>query len=275
MRPTILRTAQVDGFTVRIRTTPGPSVPVGSERPPYVLVHGLGMTHRYLDRLRAELASDAVVHSIDLPGYGSDPRPALQLGVEDHAALIVGALAGLGVPRCILVGHSMGVQFVTEVALQAPALAARLVLIGPVVDRMRRTVLQQALSLGHDTLRESPSANLLVAGDYLRTGVRWYLRQLSPMMRYPLELGVQRVECPVLVIRGGRDPVAPRRWGLELAERARDGILVEIPGQPHVVQHSAPDRVAAEITAFSRRPLPGDGAFLSQASDGSRGKLEY
>jgi pimeloyl-ACP methyl ester carboxylesterase len=273
MRPTTLSTAQVNGFTVRIRTTEA-AVPVGVRRAPYVLVHGLGMTHRYLDRLRSDLASDAVVHCIDLPGYGSDPHPDRQLGVEDHAALIIGALAGLGVRRCVLVGHSMGVQFVTEVALQEPALAERLVLIGPVVDRMRRTVLQQAVSLGLDTLRESPSANLLVAGDYLRTGVRWYLRQLSLMMRYPLELGVQRVQCPVLVLRGGRDPVAPRRWCLELAGRARNGVLVEIPGEPHVVQHSASARVAAEITAFSRGQPPQVGAFLPQASDGSRGKLE-
>ncbi|MHA7240577.1 alpha/beta fold hydrolase [Arthrobacter sp. TMS1-12-1] len=273
MQPTILRTVQVGGHTLRIRTTPGPETPV-SPRSPYVLVHGLGMTHRYLDRLRAELAVDAVVHAVDLPGYGPDPRPRTPLGVEDHAALIVEALGALGIRSCTLVGHSMGVQFVTEAALQSPALAERVVLIGPVVDRLRRTVLQQAVSLAHDTFRESPSANRIVCRDYLQTGTRWYLRQLRPMMEYPLERAVERLQCPVLVVRGGRDPVARRRWCQELAARARNGALVEIPGQPHVVQHSAADRVAAEVMAFSRRRDLAPAVFLPEASDGPSGKLE-
>ena len=273
MQSTTLRTVLVDGLTVRVRTTPGPETPA-SPRSPYVLVHGLGMTHRYYDRLRAELAADAVVHTVDLPGYGLSPRPRTHLGVEDHARLIVEALSALGVVSCTLVGHSMGVQFVTAAALRAPRLAERVVLIGPVVDRQRRTVLQQAVSLGHDTFRETPSANALVFVDYLRTGLRWYVRQLLPMLEYPLERAVEQLDCPVLVMRGGRDPVARQRWSRELAERARDGALVEIDGQGHVVQHSAARPVAADIIAFAMRTAPREVAILPQPSVGLPGKLE-
>lgn len=273
MPSTILRTVQIRGHTITVRTTPGPAGTARS-RSPYVLVHGLGMTHRYLDRLRAELAGDADVHSVDLPGYGRDPRPRTRLGIEDHAALIVETLELLGVTPCILVGHSMGVQFVTAAGLRAPASVRGVVLMGPVVDRRRRTVLQQAASLGHDTLRESAGANLMVFADYLRTGLRWYVRQLVPMLEYPLERAVERLECPVLVLRGSRDPVARRRWCHELADRAQDGAFVEIDGEPHVVQHSAADRVAAEIVAFVRPPLPVPEPILPEASGGSMGKLE-
>lgn len=268
-----LSTVQARGLTVRIRTTPEPVAPSAPRRGPYVLVHGLGMTHRYLDRLAAELAADAVVHLVDLPGFGPDPRPRVHLGVEDHAALIVDALGAMGIRRCTLVGHSMGVQFITAAAIRSPALSERLVLIGPVVDRRRRTVVQQAVSLGLDTFRESVSANAIVYTDYLRTGVRWYLRQLLPMMRYPLERAIERVECPVLVVRGGRDPVARRHWCREIAGRAKHGSLVEIPGQPHVVQHSAAAEVAAEIIAFGSHPHRG-GDLFPEASDGATVKLE-
>ncbi len=273
MLSTILRTVLVDGFTVRVHTTLGPENSA-SPRSPYVLVHGLGMTHRYYDRLRAELAAHADVHAVDLPGYGPSPRPRTHVGVEDHARFLVGALAALGVASCTLVGHSMGAQFVTAAALQAPALAERVVLIGPVVDRQRRSVLQQAVSLGHDTFRESPSANAIVLVDYLRTGLRWYVRQLLPMMQYPLESAVEQLDCPVLVMRGGRDPVARQRWTRELAERARDGAMLEIDGQGHVVQHSAARPVAAAIVAFNARTARRGVAVLPQASDGSPGKLE-
>ncbi len=266
MLSTILSTVQVGGHTLRVRTTPGPVFP-GPPRSPYVLVHGLGMTHRYLDRLRGELAADAVVHSVDLPGYGRDPRPKKQLAVEDHAALIVEALTVLGIRSCMLIGHSMGVQFVTAVALRAPVLVEHLVLIGPVVDRLRRTILQQAMSLAHDTFRESPSANLIVSSDYFRTGLRWYARQLLPMMEYPLERAIERVRCPVLVVRGGRDPLARRRWCHELAARAPRGSFVEIDGQPHVVQHSAAGPVAVSIVDFRSRSGRSEAPFLAEASN--------
>jgi pimeloyl-ACP methyl ester carboxylesterase len=268
-------TVQLDSLTVRVRTSTAEHRPARAEHPPYVLVHGLGMTHRYFDRLADELSSDAVVHSIDLPGYGSDPRPRRQLDVEDHGALIVGALEALGIGRCTLVGHSMGAQFVTAAALRAPELAERVVLVGPVVDRLRRTVLQQSVSLLLDTFRESPRANLIVYTDYFRTGMRWYLRQLMPMMEYPLERAVERLACPVLVLRGGRDPVARRRWCRELADRAVDGAFVEVPGQAHVVQLQAAAHVAAVIAASRRRPRVTADGFLLQASDGTPGNLEH
>lgn len=273
MPSTTLSTAQIRGCTVRVRTTSGPGGSAGT-RIPFVLVHGLGMTHRYLDRLRAELAAHADVHSLDLPGYGPDPRPRTPLAVEDHAALIVDALELLGIRSCVLVGHSMGVQFVTAAALRAPTSVRGVVLMGPVVDRRRRTVLQQAAALAHDTLRESVGANLVVLSDYLRTGLRWYVRQLVPMLEYPLERAVERLECPVLVLRGSRDPVARALWCRELADRAQDGHCVEIEGQPHVVQHSAAARVATEILAFTRRRSAVAEVFLPEASDGSMGKLE-
>lgn len=270
MPSTTVSTVQLDGLTVRVRTM---TAEARDDRPPFVLVHGLGMTHRYLDRLAVELSSDAVVHSLDLPGFGGDPQPREQLGVEDHGALIVDALTALGVERCVLVGHSMGAQFVTAAALHSPELAESVVLLGPVVDRLRRTVLQQAVSLARDTFRESARANLIVSTDYFRTGMRWYLRQLMPMMQYPLERAIEKVGCPVLVMRGGRDPVARARWCRELADRALDGRFVEIPGQPHVLQLQAARDVAAVITTFCRDRPAASAEFLPQASGRAPGIL--
>lgn len=256
MPSTTLRTVQVEGLTLRVRTTPGPGTPAAARRTPYVLVHGLGMTHRYLDRLRAALSTDATVHAVDLPGFGPDPRPEADLGVEDQAALLLEALAALDLGTCTLVGHSMGAQFVTAAALQRPELVGHLVLIGPVADRRRRTLPQQALALGVDSLLEKPAANWTVFTDYLLTGVPWYLRQLRRMLDYPLERAVEQVECPVLVLRGGRDAVARGPWCRELAARAPEGSFVEIDHEPHVVQHAARSAVAAEIIAFASRRRP-------------------
>jgi pimeloyl-ACP methyl ester carboxylesterase len=56
-----------------------------------------------------------------------------------------------------------------------------------------------------------------------------------------IERDVARLRAPVLVIRGGRDPVVPAAWA------ARLGPTVTIHGEPHNVVATAPGAVAAAI----------------------------
>jgi pimeloyl-ACP methyl ester carboxylesterase len=157
----------------------------------------------------------------------------------------------LGVLDFVIVGHSMGAQFAIEAALQQPGRIPYVVLMGPVVDSERRTVAQQALALGGDSLLfESPSSNALVFSDYLRCGPAWYLKNLRVMMEYPTEQRIAEVAAPVLVLRGANDPVASANWCRRLAERAT-GRLVEIPGTGHVVQHNRSVEVAEAILSFA------------------------
>lgn len=224
--------------------------------PTFVLVHGIGMSHRYLARLHGQLAASGTVHSIDLPGFGATPRPDETLAVEDQAAILGATLDTLGVASATVVGHSMGTQFAVELARRRPELTERIVLMGPVVDPRRRTVLQQALALGLDSLRETPGANLIVFTDYWRCGPRWYLRTLPSMIDYPTEVRVRDVGCPVLVLRGGRDPIAGVDFCRQLARAAPDGRLLQLAGRAHVLQHAAPRAVAEAITRFARRATP-------------------
>jgi pimeloyl-ACP methyl ester carboxylesterase len=227
----------------------------GPPRPAVVLVHGIGVSHRYLARLHGVLAETVDTYSVDLPGFDSTPRPDHTLTVADQATYILGALEQLGVLDFVFVGHSMGAQFGIEAALQQPERIRQLVLMGPVVDPKRRTVAQQALALGCDSLFfESPSSNALVFSDYLRCGPTWYLKTLRVMMDYPTEDRIAGVAAPVLVIRGGNDPVAGADWSRRLAERAISGELVEIPGTGHVVQHNRAVEVAGVITSFAGLP---------------------
>jgi pimeloyl-ACP methyl ester carboxylesterase len=230
---------------------PDPALPV----PAVVLVHGIGVSHRYLQRLHTELAESVDTFSIDLPGFGSTPRPQHTLPVADQASYILGAMEQLGVLEFTVVGHSMGTQFGIEAALQQPGRIRNLVLMGPVVDPKRNTVTQQALALGRDCLFfESPSSNAVVFTDYLRCGPAWYLKNLRVMMEYPTEQRIAGVDASVLVLRGAHDPVAPRDWCRRLAERAPRGKLAEVAGSGHVVQHNRSAEVAEAILSFTGHP---------------------
>lgn len=219
----------------------------------YVLLHGIGVSHRYLARLHRELALVADVYSIDLPGFGDARRPRRQVSVGEYAAFVNKVLADAGVRSCVVIGHSMGTQYAVELAMQEPGLVAGVVLMGPVVDTSRKSVLAQALDLARDAVfSESLSSNVVVFSDYVRTGLRWYLTQLPVMMEYPLESRVQGVNQPLLVLRGRKDPVARQPWCERLAALAPRGSMAEIPGQGHVCQHTAPGLVAAAISSWVR-----------------------
>ncbi|MBZ4487870.1 alpha/beta hydrolase [Microbacterium sp. cx-55] len=219
--------------------------------PVYVLVHGIGMSHRSLEGLHAALAAHATVHTIDLPGFGGVPRPAGELDVPTMAAALGRVIDGLGAQRIVAVGHSMGAQWVTELGVQRPDLVSRVVVIGPAADVRHRTALAQGLALAVDSTRERPATNAIVVADYIRCGLPWFVTQLRAMLAYPLEERTAVLRMPLLVIRGGWDPVAGRRWSREVRDSARDAHLVEIPRRPHYAQHSAPRAVASAIRTFA------------------------
>lgn len=224
-----------------------------SATPPVLLIHGIGMSHRYFDKLARELSAHHDVIALDLPGFGGTARPAAPWDIADYADHIVRVLGRIDVGRVIMVGHSMGAQFVTEAAARHPELACGVVLIGPVVEARRRSVWWQMAALLLDTPLETPGTNAIVLADYSRSGPRWYLTEVPAMLRYPLENRVPDIAAPVLVIRGARDPVSRSQWCHHLASRARDGEVLEVPGQAHVVQRSAAAVVASAITAFATR----------------------
>ncbi len=171
------------------------------------------------------------------------------------SAALVSLLERIGVTRAVLVGHSMGTQWVVELALQRPTLASHVVLIGPVTDDRHRTALTQFLALAVDTLGEPIDGNTLVFADYVRCGPRWYLRQLREMLNYPLEERVREVDAPLLIVRGGRDPIAGIEWARRLRDKAVSASLVVVPGHRHLVQHTAPRAVTGAIAAFLERVL--------------------
>jgi pimeloyl-ACP methyl ester carboxylesterase len=256
-----------NGLTGRLYTS---NAPPGGGRHAYVLLHGIGVSHRYLARLHVELAQgpDAesqhrgvAVYSFDLPGFGGTPRPGRAVTVGEYAAFVAAVLAERGVESCIVIGHSMGVQFAVELALQVPGLVTRTVLLGPVVDPARRSAAWHALALTRDALfSEPPSTNVVVFSDYFRTGMRWYLTELPVMMEYPLDVRIRSVGQPVLVLRGARDPIARRPWCEYLAAQATDGFFAEVSGRGHVVQDTATGEVAGAIRRWAGTAAEGSAA---------------
>ena len=210
---------------------------------PVVLVHGIGVSARYFQRLAAELASSNAVYAVELPGFGSTPWPRRPLSVPDLGEIVVSVLRMLDLRGAVLVGHSMGCQVATETAARAPELVHKLVLLGPTVNDQERSIGRQALRLAQDTLRESPAVNMMVFTDYLRSIVP-YVRTLPAMVNHRLEEALPRVSCPVVLMRGQRDPIVPSDWLHRLAASNPKATIVEVPDVPHVLMYGRPAETA-------------------------------
>ncbi len=243
-----------------------PAIPVPGA-PVFVLIHGLGMSHRYFGRLKEELGAIGETHVLDLPGFGGTPKPGRTLSVGDYADVIAEAMDAAQLSSCTLIGHSMGAQFVTELAVRRPDLAARVVLIGPVTDPVRAPAFSHTLSLGLDMVLERPMTTLLAAGAYAQCGLPWYFAELPIMLEYRLDQRLPLVTRPVLVIRGTRDPIARRDWCARLADASRQGRLVEIPGQAHAAHRAGAAAVGAAIVRFVEEH-PRASALNTPPSDG-------
>lgn len=223
---------------------PGPS---GPQPPAFVLVHGLGASSRYFRPLAERLAAHGAVHSLDLPGFGSAPDPGRDLDIDDHAAVIGQYVRTHGLDRPVLVGHSMGAQVVAQLLVQDPATTDSAVLVGPTVERAAATVPRQGFRLLRDQLHERPAAIAIMATDsVVRCGPGNYRRHLRHMLDHDMEATVAAVTANLLVVRGSRDPVAPREWTHRLAGLAPRGTFLELPG-PHAVMMTHPELVAEVV----------------------------
>src|SRR4051812_9129018 len=138
---------------------------------PVVLVHGFGVSGRYMLPLAEALAGRFSAFTPELPGFGRSERPRVPLGIAELAEALVGCLDALELERPALVANSLGCQVVTELAVRHPGRAGPLVLIGPTVDPAQRLARRQLLRGLSDAAREPLPLLALTARDTAGMGL--------------------------------------------------------------------------------------------------------
>jgi pimeloyl-ACP methyl ester carboxylesterase len=249
---------RVGPFDVHVRRAAGEdgARPAGAgDGSPVLLLHGVGVSGRYLVPLARRLARGHPVAVPDLPGFGRTSARGRVLGLDALASVVLAVTAACSRRPVTLVANSFGCQVAVEVAVRRPDLVSRVVLIGPTMDAAARTWLAQSRRLLADAPHEPWRYAAVLVPDYLRAGPRRFLRTVGHALRHPVERRVESCRAPLLVLRGEHDPIAPQRWAEELAARAPDGRTVVVADAGHVVHYSRPDLVAAVVERFiERRP---------------------
>lgn len=198
---------------------------------PIVLVHGLGVSHRYFRRL--------------LPLLPGATAPDL---AGDSVAELATSLAGVAPERATFVANSLGCQVVVELAVREPARVERLVLIGP--TGYGDPLAAYAARLAVDAVREPPSLDLVAGVDYLRWGPARVARAARSMRRDPFVAKLPLVAAPTLVVRGERDAICHEPWAARVASGLPRGRLAVVDGAAHAAHWSHAREVARLVQEF-------------------------
>jgi pimeloyl-ACP methyl ester carboxylesterase len=234
-------------------TDPGPTL---------VFLHeALGCTAMWHD-FPAQVVNDTGLPAIvyDRAGYGNSSRmpdhPRDKTYLHQEAEIVLPQLlAGLGIDRALLVGHSDGGSIALLAAAADPAgqVAGIITEAAHVfVESITRQGIREALASYETRGLEKRLARY--HGDRTRGLFRaWADTWLSTAFRdWNIENCLGRIQCPTLVIQGIEDPYGSRRQ----VEAIVAGIgpratALLIPGCGHIPHRDAPGRVRRAIADFA------------------------
>lgn len=229
-----------------------------------VLVHGLGVSSRYMLPTLNLLAPRYPVFAPDLPGFGRTDKPKHPLSLAELADSLAEWMTATGLDQAVLLGNSLGCQVITEFAGRHTARLCRAVLVGPTCDPHAPSPWRQAARLLLDAPREKPAEAALAVVDYWRAGPRRIWTTLGEALHSPVASQLTHMHMPTLVVRGGRDPIVSQQWAEQVTDLLPHGHLVTIPDAPHAANYSAAPTLVRHVTAFldrheNRRRLPASG----------------
>jgi pimeloyl-ACP methyl ester carboxylesterase len=217
---------------------------------PVVLVHGLGVSGRYLEPLGELLARQRRVVIPDLPGWGQSERPPRALDIEAAADVLAELVRRETAEPTPFVANSLGCQVVVALGQWHPDLAGPLVLIGPTVDPLYRSWGRHAWRIAVDTLHEPVSLWPILLGDYARMGVPRVVATARAALDDRPETRLPTIASPVLVLRGEHDRITTADWGRRCASLAPRGRYELVPRSAHAAHFSDPRPVSRLVESF-------------------------
>lgn len=249
----------------------------GSAAPKVVFVHGSAQNAHTWDTVC--LALGEPVLAIDLPGHGHSswrddgdytPRALafdIALMIEQHAP-----------QASVVCGMSLGGLTTLALAYQRPDLASRLMMIDitpGVTPEKAKSITDfvngpQSFASFDDLLARTKEHNPMRTESSLRRGILHNARQLDDLSwawRYDrrshprrdpgthIASGmwdmIERLPCPLTMVRGGTSPVVDDADVAELLRRKPDAVVHVVDGAGHSVQGDRP----LELTELVRREL--------------------
>ena len=187
--------------------------PIGGDRPPVVILHGLLGSSRNWLTAGAALGGDRPVYAVDLPDHGesdwSDEPSFAEMADRVSAWAVEEGLAGAD-----WIGHSLGGKVALRIASDRPGFVRRLVLVDifpRVYSPHHAGDLEAMAALGPDDLADRKTADRALAVEV----PDWALRQfiLTNLVRDPVEASAGRSTWAASGAIFPTSPGSPTRTG--------------------------------------------------------------
>jgi pimeloyl-ACP methyl ester carboxylesterase len=230
-------------------TDPVPFAPHGARGEPWLFaVPGLGLSAAVPRHTLDRLARPSSV--VELPAFGRPAPRGTALAPGDLAGQLLAGIDALAAGPAVLFGHSASCQIVAAAAAQVPERVAGLVLVGPTTDPRASSWPALAARWLRTAGHEPPGQVPRLLQDYARTGLGAMLRGMRAARRYRIDRTLEGVGCPVLVVRGRHDLIAPADWTAALASVVPHGQAHTLSAGGHMVPITHPAALAAVIEDF-------------------------
>ncbi len=233
------------------------------DAPALVLIHGSPGSVQDFDALAAELDGSWRVLVPDLPGFGASRQRLDDYSARAHAVWLRRSLDALGVRRAHLVAFSMGGAVALHLADEAPGRVASIAMVGAIG-------VQELELLGSHHLNRAVHAAQLAAV----SAVDWLVPHMGAFDRFPLGVAyarsfvdtdqrplrpiLERLEAPVLIVHGARDPLVPAAAAREHHRIVPQSELRMLDDASHFLLWTRTGWLARQLDAFVRDVEAGD-----------------
>lgn len=207
--------------------------------------------------------------ALDLPGHGKSEGKALDC-IGDIADWVARVLDAAGASTASLIGHSMGSLVALETAARHPARVAKLALVGSAVPMPVSEPLLNASKandhVAYEMINVFSHSNAAQIGGNRAPGI-WMMGSAMRLMErsapgvlyadfsacnsYGSGLdAAAKVTCPVLLVLGMRDQMAPMKTARDLIGKIPHARTVALDGSGHALMAEKPDEVLDALIMF-------------------------
>jgi len=241
---------------------------------PVLFLNGLGGDHLYwLGQLRA-FGKHYQCLALDHRDVGQSSYAAEPYTIQTLAADLAALVHKLQLPAVHVVGLSMGGMIAQELALSSPQLVRSLVLVntlGRTDDWFHATLsafqkirlqVPDTASFFEAVLPWWVSYQFFAESGRI-SWLRWllhqnphgqklegFMRQVEAIRGHDTMERLQRIHCPVLILAGEDDQIAPRRFSQELHQRIPHSQLVMVPRVGHALPIEDPGQFNRLLGSF-------------------------
>jgi len=235
-----------------------------------VCIHGLGGSANTFGTLLPALQRHRVLRP-DLPGSGRSQRAEGVLSIGRYVDAVQAFCDRAGITRAHVVGHSMGTIVAQHLAVQNPRLVRSMALFGPLItppDPARHAMRARAgkaregvagmhdivsqltqVAVSSETRQNHPLAVAYVRESLMRQEPEAYARSCEALAGAE-PAAVERIACPVLLVTGDEDGVAPPQAVRLMAEKIVGARVLVLPRCGHWTPVERPEDCQRALREF-------------------------